>query len=750
VLMQEGRRIAADVMDAWLRLIDGDLPPGAIGEVNVVRTPRHDRDDGAQRAAAPRGTNLEELRPQGEPPRLAEASPQSTSPAGPRGAAEDGAIHVSWSGPGLIVLTAPTPLPLQQDHVAARFGSEGDGLVVFRDDAAGVGGSMPRLDYLATTRRMSFTGPTADSVRVEFDGTGAMIAGRIDSDLGTGFIKVPGQVRIEQGEGGADRPFSITAQERSAFMLSMLDGALTSELEQATFTGDVRLESPDGEATAGFARGEFRTLAGRANNLVRLVLEESATMRAAGDGRIAGDRVDVAFRTVAPDGGGSPRPQPERVTITGNAMALRGTQQIESEFLEGQIGIQNGRPAQLASAVARGSARFTDVADGLEATSDELRYATEVNEREVQEVNLTGQVQIVHTEGEAVSRIRGTHVRLNGLAKTMEVMGRGQFNHTEAGEERLTATWSRSMWFDDGLGVVRCEGDAEAISTPDPLTRERAAGQRISLNLTAARNEEGGSMRREVARAEVFGADAAGERALFESRRFAADAGVPEGRRLEQLVYLEGARIDADNAGGTLLVPSAGRLLLLDHRADRTGTESPTAEGVPAAIDAPGTGMGRGSSLFNWEQSMRFDRTTGLMEMIRGVDGTHRRLEDGEITAISCDGLTVRTTPAPAGTGLAGGDGLELLSARAVGSVHLSTGPARSPGQPLPARQELTADIVEYDAQRGTVEARATEGNIVTLIDPSLPVPTTARALWWDMVRETIRITEPAPVVAPR
>jgi hypothetical protein len=750
VLMQGGRRIATDVMDVWLRLIDGALPPNAIADVTVAkRTPAAPGEPDATQAPPASRAGGESARaplPAGDL-RHAAARPDAMVRPEIDPAAEEDAIDVTWSGPALIVLAAPTPPPLVQDHVALRLTGEGDGLVAFEDDAAGVRGLMPQLDYLATTRRLSFTGPAAESVRVVLEGRAAITAGRIESDLGTGLVDVPGPISIVPDEEQADRPFRITASERSSFVLAMREGALTGELEQAMFAGNARLESNDGVATAGFARSEFRTLGGRANNLVRLVLEENAEIRSARDERTTGNRIDIAFEAVPGTDGGTGRPQPDRATITGGATASQGMQQIESEFLEAQFTSVDGRSSQLESAVARGSVRFSDPADGLEATADELRYATEVNGRAVQEVDLTGQVLIVRSVAEAISRIRGTRVRLDGEARTLEVLSRGSFHHQEDGAERLVANWTRSMWFDDAMGVIRCEGDAEAISTPDPLTRERVAGQRLALQLTPGGGDESGAGNRELASAEVIGADREGERALFESRRFAADPGTPEGRRLEQLVYLEGARIDADNLGGTLDVPSAGRLLLVDHRADE-GSSEPTPP--PEGERTPGSGMGRGSSLFAWRQSLAFDRTTGLMNMIGGVEGTHRRLEDGDITAITCDRLTARTTPAPPGTGLAGGEGLTLLSAHAVGSVHLSTGPERPPGEPLTALQELTADIVEYDAQRGIVEASATEGNIVTLINPGLAVPTTARALWWDMVRGTIRITQPAPVVTPR
>jgi hypothetical protein len=453
-------------------------------------------------------------------------------------------------------------------------------------------------------------------------------------------------------------------------------------------------------------------------------------------------------------GAGASGVQPDRVTVTGGASAGRASQQIESEFLEAQLAPGPGRSVQIASAIARGSVRFSDEADGIEANSDELRFAANVGGREVQEVNLTGRAQLTRTEEQGVSRINGPHVRIRGVDRTLEVIGPGRFGHEEDGQVRLAADWQRSMWFDDSIGTIRAEGRASAVSTPDPLTTERAAAERLVIQLTPGGSADasiasgGGARRaREVVRAEAFGTDREGERALFESRRYIADAGTPEARRLEQLVYLEGAEIHADNSAATLDVPAAGRVLLVDHRAMQ-GQEA-SAPG-PNPQQPFGSGLGRGNSLFSWQHSLHYNRRSGQLEMHQNVQGTHRRMEDGNVTAISCEQLTAHTTPALQGAGLAGGDGLSLLSARAVGAVHLATGPEATEGQPLPQLQELTADVVEYDAQRGIVEASATGDNIVTLINPSVPVPTTAKALWWDMVRGTIRITQPAPIVAPR
>ena len=63
---------------------------------------------------------------------------------------------------------------------------------------------------------------------------------------------------------------------------------------------------------------------------------------------------------------------------------------------------------------------------------------------------------------------------------------------------------------------------------------------------------------------------------------------------------------------------------------------------------------------------------------------------------------------------------------------------------------KVLADRFDYDAQTGIAEARAENGNRVTLYDDRKPTPLIAKRLMWDLARDRVEIAEPAPIAAPR
>lgn len=763
VLKQQGRRISADTLRGWLRLIDSALPANAIAPIRLAGS-----SPGTEvQPAAAMGTSVGATRAEGPrestrvQPQPARAAPEGKVQAigantGERAASENAEdeIRLTWTGRGLIVPLDAPPDELATNHVALRFTADGAGEVVFSDESTGARGIMPRLDYLATTRRMHFLGPVADSVRLTLPDSARIETGDMQSDLGTGFIQVRGPVTVLPVGDGATESFRISAAEAASFMLIQRGGAITSELQQAIFHGDVRMESDDGVATGGFARADFVTTPERANNLVSLILEEGASMISARDERLRGERIGITFRP----GTLRSQPVPVRLIATGDVVGARDQQVVAADSLEADLSQREGGPVEVTGAVARGSVRFFDAADQVGATSDVLEYKPVFGEAPraglvAQVVDLTGEQVVITRAGE--SQITGTSIRIDGAGRTMHVLGAGEFEHSD-GEAHLHATWSEGMWVDDVSGRIECSGNAVANSTPDPLTRDSISAQRINLWLTpagpagAAPPDGAGELpRRELLRAEAIGDEVpGGSRAAMDSRRFIEDPAVESGRKLIQLSYLEGRRIIADNREGTLVVPSEGRMVLLDHREEPAAPADPLSRVQAANAQGFSAFSGRGSALIDWLGSLRTDRAMGDIHIERGVQVTHLRLEDGEVTDISCDTLTVRTVSEEASTSLL--SGTQLSSAHARGAVRVASGPAALPGAAAPARRELTADQVEYDALRGQVSASAAAGNTVTLTDPQSPTAIMAQSLWWDLIRNNVRVIQPVPATVPR
>lgn len=724
-LVQQGRRIDADVLDAWVRLIDGALPENAVGDVRIAGS--LSREEG--RAAGAEAPAREQPRREAEPgavmsgPRtatehsgLARSAGAAESPvnagagSAPAAEAPDDAIHMSWRGPMVIVPRQTTPEQLAENHVALRFRAEeaeegrGGGRVVFNDEESGASGRMMQLDYLATTRQMTFMGPGPAGAQLVMPGSGVMEATRIESDFAAAIVRAIGPSTLVP-DGGEQ--MKISASEGSTFVLAQRDGAVTSELKEAFFVGDVHLSGDDGEATAGFARAHFVSTQQHSNQLAMVVLEEKARIASSAGEWLAGDRIDVRFQ---PGANGS-TPEPSRLHAIGNVRASRGEGEATERMSAGRAD----------AVLSRSGGRGLEIAEAV----------------------LLQDVEIVR-EG---SSIRGQDVRIEPGGRVLHVRSAGEFEHRD-GESQLTASWTRQMWFDDLAGRLECEGDVHAVSRPDSMTTEEVQAEHLVARITPGTDGGAPGSSREVLHVEA--GTPPGQRAVFQMQRFAE----ANGRRfVEQMMRLEGERIVADNQSGTLHVPVAGRLVMVDQEAEA---------GVPGDPVAPAGPMmtGRGHMLLDWAGWLSMNRITGDLEAEQGIQAIHQRPADGEVTELTCDQLTAKITPAgEAGeqtTGrfsLEGDHGIELLSARARGSVFVGSGPAiqgGQAGQPPQPRKELTADELTYDAVTGVVQATALQDNFVTYFDPAAQVPTMARAIWWNMVSGEMRLEQPAPTTMPR
>jgi hypothetical protein len=145
---------------------------------------------------------------------------------------------------------------------------------------------------------------------------------------------------------------------------------------------------------------------------------------------------------------------------------------------------------------------------------------------------------------------------------------------------------------------------------------------------------------------------------------------------------------------------------------------------------------------------MHSERDKGVMEMHRNVALTHRGLDDGMVTTLSCNDLTATATNDSGGSPMSGRQ--TLTSATATGAVFVTSGPESRRDGPPPLRKELTADSVAYDAGKGTLDAVANEAGNVTFFDPAKASPITARKLFWDLRTDRIEIKSPGTIVVPR
>jgi hypothetical protein len=722
ILWQEGRRIESDRLESWVRLIDGALPADAIAPVRIVAY-RPEAQPGQIAADPPAAPPASEAAASPARPAVSARAPaagaQGPAPTDQLQEEEAGdTVVLTWSGPAIVRPMEQAPAQLERNHLALRFTADEPNLVSFADAQSGARGRVPLLEYLATTRRMLLSGPAADSVVAAVPGAAALQGQHIETDLGAGIVNITGPVAITPHLDDG-RPFRITAQEHSTFVLAREDGALTNRLERADLSGDVQMHTDEGHARAGHARADFIATPERPANLSHLDLREDAEIASRNGEIIRGQRIELAFQP----GVERSQPDPTRLTAEGRVTVVQGGQTMNSDSVEAELARREGGPVEITTALARGAVTYIDAEGGIETRADELRY-TAAQAGEAQLADLSGNVEIVRRDAEASTLIVGPFARIEPDGRILRVIGPGRFQHTQ-GDSFVVADWTTSMSFDDPAGIIEAVGDAHTQAWSGPLSVDRVQAERIVLHLTPAGEAE----ERRILRAHAIGGEGAAQ-ASFESRRYEADLQAPEGRRMAQVMALQGAQIIADDERGTLDVPAAGRLLMVDRRQDPQAAEQ----------NGPGAGpAGRGDTLMDWQGSLHMDRPAGVIEMERGIRATHRRSADGEVTDMTCNQLTARITPAEQRTGTAGsglaGD-LQLLSATARGDVHIESGPAAAPGQPPASPKVLTADEVDYDAVRGRIDARAREGGVVTLMGDALPAPVMLRALWWDMVND--------------
>lgn len=723
VLTQGPRQVKADRLQVWAHLVDGAFPEGAVAPLATLEesSPRP-----ARLSQSPVSTGERPAQTLPPSPREGPAPPDRIP-----GSPDD--VVMTWSGSLVMRPVEQAPPELSTDDLAIRATAESTGLVTFADPERGAGGRCASLEYGLTSRQLALIGVGPASVTIEARDQGSVEAVRLDLDLGAGLAHASGPSLYRDASGNAQ----ISCAEQADFVFRVVDGKLTPQLQEALFTGRVQAVKDDASLRAQFLRAEFTPIDADRTALSRLHAEDAGRVVAESrsSGTLRALSLDVSFRPGPGD------PEPTLLVAQGRVDGRTRDATLSSGFLEANLARETDGSIEVVSATMREGVRFSQA--GVTARADEIRVEPG---RELAE--LTGEGAFVTRDG---TKIAAPQLHLDGQNGRVAAFGPWTFEHTEGREPsdnpQLRASGARGMTFDDTTGIAEGAGEVKAVWTPDQLAMDTLVAERLRLELTAGRGGAAAPERREnrtLLRATAIGAVEEredGANATVESRRFATDSTAQSGRRLVRLLYLEGARLLADDENGTLDVPGAGRLVLADHRVVERAPAERSTVGVPdPAAD------GRGDTLFTWDGSMRMDRRSGEMEMRRGVWLTHRPLGAGDAINLVCERL-VATTRAREGS--AGNTALEtdaeLVSATAEGAVYVAMGnPASGPAK------ELAADRVVYDALRGVLDATAGEGNVVTLFDAARAVPITAAALNWDLKRDVIRIERPGPIVVPR
>ncbi len=702
----DGRVVTSDQLEVWARLVDGGLPADAIASFLTVGG-AGDAREGA------------------EPP----------------GAAPQGAMF-QWDGRLVVSPLREEPPELERDQLVGRFSSPASGLVEIRDSGSGVEIAGARIAYGATTRRLTMIGSGSTGVSFTAPGTGTLVCGRLEADLSSGDVLMPGagELRAQTDPGDQRRVARTISWQRQARLgLETMGGHIDLSgrwpLRTATFQGGATAREGEAEIAGEQITAAFKRDERGVGKLTRVVVEGEARATApdAGEGRagrLLGERLTVDFSSRS-GAEGDERITPTSVLVEGRALAERGAEGIEAEILRARLGRDpttdelriESLEAEL-DVLVRGIGGEEAVAESVKA--DPLRGI----------YDLVGEPVVLRSGGAAV---RGDSMRIDEIQQRLTVFGSGELTYREpredaAGYQNVTVAWAGAMTFDGVMERAEFTGDVVVVGEPDDLTRDTLRGERVIVDVAAGEAGSAGGTEAAFKRAQIIGEVeelGAGRAAQIESRRYRVDPASESGLALEFLAYLDGPTLVADAASETLMAPAAGRLLFEDRRGERDGSAS---QGLST----------RGTTLFEWDGAARFDRGRGEAVMTRGVRLRQKARGEQRVTELESERLEAKfALPSGEETTSRFGDdaalGARLKTARASGAVY-----ARQGGR------ELIADRLEYDTEAGVAQAWANEGNLVTIFDAARPIPVTGSVLRWDLKRDRIEWRDAGATSAPR
>jgi hypothetical protein len=763
-----GQRLRADALDLWLRLVNNELPEGAIralrfeqaeadgpteGGTNAstIADATPTRDEGAARPVLlPPGTIIDGWEVAGDPEPVATEPETVDEVAGTSGTNGEPAappresLTLRWTGPLQITPIDAQPTELTRDALALRFTAERSGQVEFRDEQTGAIGKAAAVDYGFTTAALTFSGP-GGSVDFRVPDAGTLAASRVTANLADASVHIrgPGELTMAAEDAGdAARRARIRWTEQADVAFAMEDGRATGDLTRASFYGQVYATDGSASLEGDGVDARFVASASGTRRIAQLDVERGKADDGRG-GTLAAEQIRVDFE----DGTLGSDIDPARVLAVGNVRGQSAGSTIEAGALAATITRTFDGDLSADRVTADGGVRFAG-ADGTTARAQSLE--AEGLSEVVRLAGLDDEPAEVSQNG---SFVRGENIVFDGRSRRGRVLGAGEFEQKAEingfPATTVLARWDGQMTIDDLAGRIECVGNARALSTPDALTKDTLSAERVVIELSPA-DQSGGEAGRRFARATAYGGtkpDGTPAPATVESRGYdEADLD-----RVRRLFFLEGMQIVADNARQRLTVPGAGRLLIMDRTArDAADAADPNGDNaVLGEIERAGPGLTR----FAWAGRMELDRPTGRAELSREVRVRHKPLESANadptagLVDLHCERLTADIRERAGGSSTPGSDALvageavrgELIAAEASGAVYFRSG-----------QRELVADRLRYDAVGARAFATAAPNNAVSMFDARTGTPLSARALSWDLARDRIEIERLAPGALPR
>lgn len=716
VLTDRGRTITGDQLELWIRLVDNKLVPGAIEDAPTSDQPPPTSPADTQ-PNTPAAASA--MTPAGDPPPSSPAAnpiPVQGSPEKADPDPIDRDILLTWTGVVEIRPKTSRPDELERDEVAARFTASKTGRVQLKDPHGGAHASTGSLDYYATRRHLVMASPGITGVELVSDGHGLARFARFELNLATGIGHAPGAGLVENASGRG----SVTWNEQADLLFAVDRSGITGELQEAMCSGGVRAQRDDSTLESDFLRTTFITNEQGDLRLQRLAARGQVKVS---DGRQAGGtcaKLDVGFD--ASDD--RQDPTPTDLLARGDAQFNDGDDRIAAEIIDATLkptetqGTRDGG-VKVKRLHTMGATRITRARDQLEVSGGDVLM---FDDR--QSVRIQGPDALAQRSGVRITAAgRDDVINLDGTGRNGTVTGAGSFHRSSANPDgstgTISATWTRSMTFDDLAGTLHCVGEVRAVHSPDVWRRDAVMGREVTATFEPYRENppesEDQSDDRKVLTFVALGDTSSQTQAAVESARFEA---VPGGEpRLARALRITGYTVSLDQARSVVEVPGPGTLLVSDQR-----------QNLPEQRKA--------LALFSWSQSFVHDRNAGRATMIGTVESKHRRRADDPLTLIESDRMYAVLIDPQRGD-LSGDptNEAQLRSARAEGNVSMRSGP-----------KEALANVIDYDAIKGTASITGRPGGYVTMLDTSRTgMPTKAGRIFWDLTRDRIDIINAGP-----
>ncbi len=729
-LASQGATLDSDILETWLRLIDGALPADAIFHAAANAK--------SQTSTAP------------EPSSAAPTSPSRKSTLDP--------VTLTWGGPLELRPIQQTPAELREDHLAARFSSPTSGVVSLADPKSGASATGAALLTSATRGQLTLAGRGEKGVVLTAPDLAEVVGGSFSFDLASsaGAFHGPGVARLIGKAAAPDvpDPYEQTIAPEISWrhhcdLIFARDsaGAFNPNapvlITEALFHDNVSVLHQLATIDGDFLRAIFDANAAAKPALSRLIIDGGVAVNAHDEGRLIAKRIDALF-----DLANTNTQAPRVITAAGDVHATTGGDELWAQLAEVHLATAND-----STIVESFSADYDVIVKtntGPEAYADHLR-ASWIDET----LELFGEPAIARYQDGSIT---AGSMRFNQRDATLTVFGQSVFNYSQPrnagiGYERVQVKCSRSMRYDDRTGLAEFVGDCIATTEPDDFARDVARGQRIALHFTPGAFEQNNRAQQsadalenaetptdpldtdsqvKLLNAVVYGwsnATADDGVAQVEARRYIADPTTESGLKLDRLAFLESAEIHLDAEANTLTTPGAGRLLFEDRRASRQNENNDNAIKTP-----------RGTTLFEWDGAFFVNRAVGLARMTDRVRIRQRALESNTVTTLECAQLEAElaannlpndpgaTTGAP-----------QVKRLTASGAVYAAQG-----------QRELIADRLIYNGISNTAEAFAAPGNMVTLFQPNIPAPLTGSSLRWRLTDDRIEWFDAGETTTPQ